>query len=181
MLPGEAVCGRGDVGVAAVEIETVHAFAARGPFRKLLRFGWILYVVDGDPAAQFTRRAGAFPLVIDDHDVVGDAHLVGVPARREGPGGRAISAEPGRPRRRWRCRWVGAYALHTVSTLRPTPGRRRGNLCVRPVRYWRCAASPAPSVKSPGGHQHCRGGDATAPIAGPLRTDYFVRQQSGQG
>ncbi len=40
-------------------------------------------VVDAEPAAEGRVAVLALALVIDDHDVVGDAHLVGMPARRQ--------------------------------------------------------------------------------------------------
>src|SRR5262249_34414215 len=45
--------------------------------------GRLRNVVDAEAAAELRRRIVAQALMVHDHDVVGDAHLVGVPARRD--------------------------------------------------------------------------------------------------
>ena len=87
---------RRDVGVAAVEIEAVHAAADRAPFGDQLRCGGLGDVVDVDPAAEVVSGSAlAELLVIDDHDAVGDTHLVRMPAFSARRCWRALAASRG--------------------------------------------------------------------------------------
>ena len=89
-------------------------------------------------------------LVVDDHDAVGDAHLVGMPARRHLDLARArFGCADRRCRRSW-CPSDGAYGRYRASCRRPRPGRRPGNRC---ARAWlgvlaACAMGPVAPVRS---------------------------------
>ena len=71
---------RRDVGVAAVEIEPMHAAANGAPLRDQLRRCRIGDIVDVDAAADVCAARLSELLLIDDHDVAGNPHLVRVPA-----------------------------------------------------------------------------------------------------
>ena len=73
-----------DVGVAAVEGEAVHALAGGAPLGDEVRRGGVRDIVDAEPAAEAVGVvAAAEALVVDQHDAVGGADLVGVPAFRQ--------------------------------------------------------------------------------------------------
>src|SRR5262249_37552853 len=57
-----------------------HAAADGRPFGDQLRRARLRYVVDAEAATDLAARGLAEFLVIDEHDAVGDAHLVRVPA-----------------------------------------------------------------------------------------------------
>ena len=75
-----ALDSRGNVSVAAVKIETMHAAADRAPLCDQFRISRICNVVDIDAAADVAWRRFAEPLLIDDHNIANDPHLVRVPA-----------------------------------------------------------------------------------------------------
>src|ERR1700683_998847 len=75
---------RRDISVAAVEIETVYAAARGSPLADQLRIGRVLDVVNVDAAADVSRRGLSELFLIDDHDAVGDPHLVRMPALAHG-------------------------------------------------------------------------------------------------
>jgi hypothetical protein len=71
---------RRDIGVAAIEIIAVHALAVGAPLGDQAGTRGIGDIVDAESAAELRIAVRPLPLVIDDHDAVGNAHLVGVPA-----------------------------------------------------------------------------------------------------
>ena len=79
--------GRGDVGVAPVEIVAVHALAVGAPLSDRPRAGRGRDVVDPETTAELGVAAASEPLVIHDHHVAGNADLVRVPALRHVDGG----------------------------------------------------------------------------------------------
>src|SRR5262249_44515337 len=82
---------RRHVDVTTVEIEAMHAFAARGPAGNLARFAGSGDVIDADPSKEVGRRGiavCAVDLVIDDDQTMGDLYLV-----RMGAGGHADVGE----------------------------------------------------------------------------------------
>ena len=79
------------------------------------------------PPPKFGSPSCALALVIDDHEAVGDAHLVRMPARRHLDARDAPWGASGPRCRRWSCRSARACGRCRASCRRPTPGRRRGN------------------------------------------------------
>jgi hypothetical protein len=69
-----------DIGVAAVKIVAVHPFAVGAPFADQMRPRRRRHVVDSEAAAEPGIAVLALPLMVDDHNAVGDAHLVRMPA-----------------------------------------------------------------------------------------------------
>src|SRR6266567_1023672 len=72
-----------DVGVASVEIVAMYALAGGHPFADQLRRAGACHVIDRKPTAEILRPGFAVALVIDDHDAVGDANFMRMPALRD--------------------------------------------------------------------------------------------------
>ena len=81
-IADEAFLGRGNVGIAPIEIVAMYATAAGFPFSDLPGRRGVLDVIDREAADEILAFLFADHLMVDDHDAVGDAHLVGVPAVR---------------------------------------------------------------------------------------------------
>ena len=84
---------RRQVGVAAVEIEPVHAGADRLPAMDLARLGRIAHVVDAEAGREIRRHrvgVGVVELVVDEHHVALHPHLVRMGAGRHADPGELL-------------------------------------------------------------------------------------------
>jgi len=117
---------RREVGIAAIEIETMHTTAGRAPFRDQLRLARPAHIVNSDAAAEVVRAPLSDLLVIHEHDAMQLAPCASaiLPAHRclrAGGGG------ADRIRRRCSCRAGRACGRYRGSCPRPRPVRRRGS------------------------------------------------------
>ena len=75
-----ALDGRRDIGVAAVEIVAVDAVAGGRPLGDKTGPGRVGHIVDRQATVKFGLAVASLVFVIDDHQAIGDPHLVGMPA-----------------------------------------------------------------------------------------------------
>ena len=108
---------RGDVGVAAVEGEPVHAHPGAFPMTDVARRAWPADVEDAKPDEIAGRLVAARALAIDDHDLVRDPHLVrmqpgrNVDRRHDLRIGRIRDVQHRRPVRRLHVPDIGMVAI----------------------------------------------------------------------